>query len=161
MKPFYCPPLKCNPTTTGPHCIPQNTKCRFPVDHLRRATVPCYGPHGIYDMRPAQQGNPQKRSDQLSESTTDSWLIKLIKLASRRQRNASSPFHIKLLSQLPYTSAVKSSASLPLCLSRNNNLSTTSTPQGSSPVPSSSSPHQTDHPSPSSPRQKCHPHALL
>ena len=102
MKPFYCPPLKCNPETAGPYCIPQNTKCRFPVDHLRRATAPCYGPHGIYDIRPAKQCNPQQRSDQISENTTDSLIIdiKFLKVASRRQRNASSPFHIKLLSQL-------------------------------------------------------------
>ena len=62
MKPFHCPYLKCNPKTTCPYCIPQNTKCRFPVDHLRRATVPCYDPHGIYDIRSTRQSTKEMRS---------------------------------------------------------------------------------------------------
>ena len=78
MKPFYCcPPLKCNPITTCLYCISQNIKCRFPVDHLRRTAIPCYCPHCIRDIRPGQQGNPQKRTDQLSNRKQNNRLVNI------------------------------------------------------------------------------------
>ena len=80
MKPnetLLLPPLKCIPKTTGPFCIPQNKKCRFPVDHLRCTAIPCYCPHCIRDIRAGQQGNSQKRTDHLSKREENNRLVNI------------------------------------------------------------------------------------
>ena len=65
---------------TRPHCIPQYTTRRFPVDQLRRTAIPCYCPHSIRDIRPSQEGNPQKPTDQLSKREQNNRLVNILQV---------------------------------------------------------------------------------
>ena len=79
------------------------------------------------DIRPGQQGNPQKRTDQLSKRKRNIRLvnIKIPKPPSCRYRNTVAPFHTVLLSQFFRVRLLRNSHSLPPCLSRNSTPSTT------------------------------------
>ena len=80
-KPRQRPLLKRNPKITRPHCIPQYATRRFtrrfPVDQLRPTAIPCYCPHCIRDIRPGQEGNPRKPTDQLSKREQNNRLINI------------------------------------------------------------------------------------